>query len=216
MAMVLLMNFDAMEDAHAGPDPAGEVTTPVGLTFTPPAPGRTREERRAGARVRAPALSSRWRPIDRWKLLYMGAWRRTEHTNINETRTAIGLLRHLGRSTRARGCRFLVLIDSMVALGALAKGRSSSPPLLRLCRQQAVLCMAFGLRPLYRYVPSEWNPADGPSRGGPVGVAEETSAAHADRAPATQTLTDPLPDISTGISARLLQLGRSVDGFAGG
>ena len=62
----------------------------------------------------------------------MGAWQRTEHANINETRTAVGLLRHLGRYTRSRGCRFLVLIDSMVALGALAKGRSSSPPLLRI------------------------------------------------------------------------------------
>ena len=56
MALVMLKNFAAMEDIGSGPDPAGEVTTPVGLNYTAPAPGRTREERRAGVRVRAPAL----------------------------------------------------------------------------------------------------------------------------------------------------------------
>ena len=74
MVLVLIKNFVVMENTGARPDPEGEVTTPAGLTFTPPAPGRTREERRAGARVRAPALSSQWRPIQRWRLLYMGAW----------------------------------------------------------------------------------------------------------------------------------------------
>ena len=83
MALVMLKNFATMEDTGSGPDPAGEVTTPVGLTYTPhAAPGRTREERRAGARVRAPALSSRWRPIDRWRLLCMG------FGNAQSTRTS--------------------------------------------------------------------------------------------------------------------------------
>eukprot|EP00969_Alexandrium_andersonii_P373961 15485167-Alexandrium_andersonii.AAC.1 len=69
----------------------------------------------------------------------------------------------------------------MAALGCLSKGRSAVRPLLHLCRQLAGLALFVGLRLLLRYVPSEWNPADGPSRGGGVGAAAETKAAHQQR-----------------------------------
>ena len=105
-----------------------------------------------------------------------------------------------------------------VPLGALAKGRSSSPALLRLCRQAAAISLGFGMRLYLRYVPSEWNIADGPSRGLGVGAAEETQHAHADRARARKTPeAKPLPQLSDArLLAELLKMGRSGRGAAGG
>ena len=99
-----------------------------------------------------------------------------------------------------------MLVDSMVAIGCLSKGRSSVRALLRLCRQAASVGLACGLRFLLRYVPSEWNVADGPSRGLGLGVAPETALAHQDR---EQPSTG-------GQLADLRQLARQLPGFAGG
>ena len=102
------------------------------------------------SRVRAPPLAGVWLPVSRWRTTYAGRWRETEHTNIQELRAIIGLLRHLARSTSWWSSRVLILVDSMVALGAFAKGRSSSPPLLRLCHQGAAVIMAMDIRPMLR------------------------------------------------------------------
>ena len=94
----------------------------------------------------------------------------------------MNLMRYLARSRKCWNRKFLCFTDSMVVLGALGKGRSSSPPLLRLCRRAAAMRLILGIRIFLRYVASEVNVADWPSRGGPVGVAPKTKAAHADRA----------------------------------
>jgi len=60
--------------------------------------------------------------------------------------------------------RLLVLCDSQVALGAVSKGRSSSQPLLRRLRALAALVMASGLCVTVRWIPTDLNPADEPSR----------------------------------------------------
>jgi hypothetical protein len=64
----------------------------------------------------------------------------------------------------AVGKRVLVLSDSQVVIGAVTKGRSSSPQLLRRLRTVSALVLAGGIRLSVRWVPSEFNPADGPSR----------------------------------------------------
>ena len=90
----------------------------------------------------------------------------------------MAVLRHLSRNRAAWHSRVLVLTDSMVSLGSLAKGRSSADALLRVCRASAAVQLAVGIRLYLRYVPSEQNQADGPSRGLPVGVAPGTREAH--------------------------------------
>ena len=109
--------------------------------------------------------------LERWKETFRVRWRTSEHNNIGELRTVILALRHASRSSRAWDSRILMITDSLVSLGVLAKGRTSSWPLLRLARQGAALTMAFGFRVYYRYVESKRNHADGPSRGFPLGVA---------------------------------------------
>jgi hypothetical protein len=59
---------------------------------------------------------------------------------------------------------FVVLVDSLVVLYALRKGRSSSPALLRRLRAISALVLATNsvLTPVY--VPTDSNPADRASR----------------------------------------------------
>ena len=115
-----------------------------------------------------------WREEARWALTFRGTWEREEAISVLEMRTATLLARHLSRSGANWGRRFLVLLDSISALGACMKGRSSSPPMLAGCRTLLAVHLSTGIRLLGRWCPSEWNFADGPSRGGPVGVAAET------------------------------------------
>jgi hypothetical protein len=90
-----------------------------------------------------------------------------EHINVEEARALLVYVRWVLRSRSRTGRRLVVLLDSMVALGAVSKGRSSSWPLNRVLRQIAALCFAGDLRLHLVFVPTEHNPADHPSRGGP-------------------------------------------------
>ena len=69
--------------------------------------------------------------------------------------------------------------DSLVSLGALGKGRSASPSLLRLLRRWACIRFATQISFGLRWVPSGDNAADGPSRGADIGEhpTEEREAA---------------------------------------
>ena len=58
-----------------------------------------------------------------------------------------------------------LLVDSRVVLGAVAKGRLGSQSLNFFLKRIAALCFAGGLELQVVYIPSEFNPADFPSRG---------------------------------------------------
>ena len=105
-------------------------------------------------------------------------------------------------------------------MGVISKGRSSSPPLLRLARQAAAISLVSGIFPtMVRYIPSEVNPADGPSRGLAVGAAPETLAAHSDRLGRSlqeaMALGRDAPLVDTSV-ALLLASARACSGYAGG
>jgi len=68
-----------------------------------------------------------------------------------------------------------VLVDSLVALGALRKMRSGAKALLRQLLPIGMIALALGIRFLPRWIRSKYNPADGPSRGCRVGPAPETA-----------------------------------------
>ena len=113
-------------------------------------------------------------PQPKWKLGPLGKWQRNEHNNLTEARTNLWALQHAGRSevqraqrenNIARRRRVVVFTDSLVALGSFTKGRSSSRSLNRYCRKQASLAALLGVVPVLRYVATDQNLADGPSRG---------------------------------------------------
>jgi len=131
---------------------------------------------------RPPPLSAWPAQQSRWRMTWRGKWRYKEHTNVQEFRVISMLARRLSLNGAAWGRRVLLFSDSSAALGALSKGRSSRPAMLRVARQIAAISLGLGIRLFGRYVRSEVNFSDGPSRGLGVGVARDTVAAHADRA----------------------------------
>ena len=57
-----------------------------------------------------------------WNLTFRGTWDQEEPISVNELRTLTLLAKHLARSKKNWGRRFLVLADSIAALGAAADG----------------------------------------------------------------------------------------------
>ncbi|CAK0911498.1 unnamed protein product [Prorocentrum cordatum] len=74
-------------------------------------------------------------------------------------------VKHICRSTKAFESHHLLLSDSLSSVLALGKGRSSAPGVSGALRSVAAHVAATGLRLSARWLPSEWNFADGPSRG---------------------------------------------------
>ena len=99
-----------------------------------------------------------------WTTIVSSRWEREEHINALELRAAMTAVRWALSSSSAMNSRLLLLCDSSAVLGALSKGRSSSVLLLRRCRRMSAWLLASGLRLFMRWVPTEWNPADAPSR----------------------------------------------------
>ena len=130
--------------------------------------------RGSGVRVPRPVESS-WSRVSRWELTWKGRWKYDGHINVLELQTVQGIARHLARARTSWDQRFLVLCDSMVTIGCCHKMRSRSFNLLRGVRQLGAIELACGVNLLLRWIPSAWNPADGPSRDEPVGPAEETA-----------------------------------------
>ena len=112
-------------------------------------------------RLRASIPSRLWR----WK--DVAGWRWTgdvEHINALELRAVKTAIVWRLKELEEQECRFLHLVDSLVVLHALSRGRSSSRRLRRtLCRIGA-LQLAGGLVGIWGYVDTHQNPADRPSR----------------------------------------------------
>lgn len=101
-----------------------------------------------------------------WRVTVSGEWQEpgAEHINARELRAALYGLRSAIASGCRRNERVLIFVDSLVALGALDKGRTSSFHLLRRVRQISALVLTTGVRPVYRYIETDWNPSDAASR----------------------------------------------------
>ncbi len=99
-----------------------------------------------------------------WKKVDSSKWDRTEPIPILEGRCVVWLLQHLSRSQKNLGKKHLLLTDSMSVVLALSKGRSSTRSMNRICRQVAAVELMTGMQLSLRWIPSELNPADFPSR----------------------------------------------------
>ncbi|CAK0823299.1 unnamed protein product, partial [Prorocentrum cordatum] len=69
-----------------------------------------------------------------------------------------------GRRVSAQRHRLVVLCDNLSVVLALGKGRSSSPHLVRTCREMLALSLLGNLVVAVRWIPSELNQSDRPSR----------------------------------------------------
>ena len=103
-----------------------------------------------------------------WKVCSVWDWEKPAHINVLESRSLVALQRHLVLKGGDR--RFNALLDSRVAKGAHAKGRSSAwslrPSLMRSC----AYIIADNLHPAYGFAPTRLNTADAPTRERPLPV----------------------------------------------
>lgn len=115
----------------------------------------------------------------RWEAMRVWFWKSKVHINLLETSVVASLLKQMMRSHP--GTRLNILLDSSVAKGALAKGRSSSLGLQPILRRAAACQIAGNLYPAHSYAPTKLNVADDPTRDAEI------------RLPSTLRLRDLLP-----------------------
>jgi hypothetical protein len=99
-----------------------------------------------------------------WATKALGKWKRKEDISVTETRAAVLALRRTVRSRESWHSRHLYLVDNMGVALALERCRSKVFPLLNVVRQWCALSLAANIFPAVRWIPSEFNPADAPSR----------------------------------------------------
>ena len=101
-----------------------------------------------------------WRVVGRYK------WKKRESMPVFEARSTLHAVKHALRRVGSQRMRHIVLTDSMTAALAFTKGRTKGQKLRNVVQKVASLSLATGSTFFPRWIPSEWNPADGPSRGG--------------------------------------------------
>lgn len=127
---------------------SGDVRLDLGIVFRPDSAPRTSID------------PSRWI----WTVAHAWPYRQEEHINILELRAILHTLEWRARGAGFQKVRFLHLADSQICLAVLTKGRSSSRKLNRLLQKICALALALNVYPLWAWVESRLNPADGPSR----------------------------------------------------
>lgn len=106
-----------------------------------------------------PARLWRWKPVAGWK------WKNLdEHINALELRAVYTCIKWRVEQLHQLNTRFVHLVDSLVSLHALTRGRSSSRKLRRTVMKINSYLLASGLQGLWAYVDTKQNPADRPSR----------------------------------------------------
>ena len=112
-------------------------------------------------RLRASVPAKLWR----WKVVAGWAWKHGKaHINELELRAVLTCLSWRLQRRRQRNCRFIHLVDSLVVLHCLSRGRSSSRKLRRVLSQINALVLRADVHPVWAYVSTKQNPADRPSR----------------------------------------------------
>lgn len=112
-------------------------------------------------RMSLPSKLWRWKTVTGWQ------WSdTTEHINVLELRAVLTAIRWKVEKLKQADLRCLHLVDSLVVLHALSRGRSSSRKMRRTLMRLNSYLLVSGLRPLCGYVDTSQNPADKPSRRG--------------------------------------------------
>ena len=101
---------------------------------------------------------------DEWKFQFSSRMKMKEHITILEGRATVQSIRHKCRSSQHFNKHHIHFGDNLGMVLAFDRGRAKSIPLLLCCRRAAAFSIACGCQFHHRWVPSEWNAADGPSR----------------------------------------------------
>ena len=99
-----------------------------------------------------------------WRVVQSREWAYREDILRTEGRALVWAVRRLVRSRRNHLTRIVCLVDNLSLALAVGKGRSGGEQLRPVCRHLCALSLAAGVRLHCRWIPSELNPADEPSR----------------------------------------------------
>ena len=112
-------------------------------------------------RASVPSRLWRWRVVSGWQ--WTGS---KEHINSLELRSVLTTLKWRLQHRGHIGYRFIHLVDSLVVLHCLSRGRSSSKKLRSSLSKINALLLCSSSQALWGYVHTDQNPADKPSRWG--------------------------------------------------
>ena len=101
---------------------------------------------------------------DSWSVVRQGPWRKHEHIVHLEARALVKSFEFVVQDQQICNSRQLFLVDSMSAALAFDRCRSKNHRMLRQIRKFCSLGLARNISFSVRWVPSELNPADAPSR----------------------------------------------------
>lgn len=101
-------------------------------------------------------IARQWRTLKCWR------WRSKSHINVLEAKAAIEIVKEAALTTP--GHRVLAALDSRVAKGALAKGRSTARGLQEACQKSAAWQIAADIYMGWCFAPTRLNTADDPTR----------------------------------------------------
>ncbi len=99
-----------------------------------------------------------------WNVLFASRMRMPEHITLLEGRAVVQTLRHKTRAQESFHKRHLHLGDNLGMTLCLDRGRAKNKQLLFQCRRVAAFNIAADSEFHHRWIPSELNPADAPSR----------------------------------------------------
>ena len=114
-------------------------------------------------RTSIPARLWRWKTVCGWRWKGFDSTE-SEHINKLEMRAVYTAIKWRLFKQKISQCRCLHLVDSMVSLQILNKGRTSSRKLRALSKRIGALLVAGRLLLILAYVHTSQNPADRPSR----------------------------------------------------
>ena len=117
------------------------------------------EVERLGTLYRLPLKKTDFKQLISCKARWAG------HSGLLECHGVLLSVKWIARSRRRHHHRAVLLVDAKTAIGSVAKGRSSARSLKRVLRSIAGHALAADLLLRLVYIPTEANPADGPSRG---------------------------------------------------
>eukprot|EP00435_Cladocopium_sp_Y103_P032616 s2458_g8.t1 len=110
-------------------------------------------------RQTVPSRLWKWQEIAGWQWQVSG-----DHINLLELRAALTSIKWMLQKRKSWNCKVIHLVDSLVVLHSLSRGRSSSRKLKRTLMRINALLLASNLHPVWTYVHTSQNPADRPSR----------------------------------------------------
>ena len=99
-----------------------------------------------------------------WKVTAARRWKKPDKIHLLEGQALSWAVRRVARNVGHHHHRYLVLSDNMSVVCAVGKGRAKDRELLQTCRVIRAVSLACDLRIYVRWIPSEVNPSDPPSR----------------------------------------------------